>query len=64
MTMHELVTAVQQETGFPRHVILSRAREAWPQTIDFKDVQVRLLAGHLKREENPGKSIRVLLAAR
>jgi len=64
MTMHELVTAVQQDTGQPREMILRRAREAWPATIDFKDVQVRLLAEQLRRSENPRNPTRVLSIAR
>jgi hypothetical protein len=63
MTMSQLVTAVQQDTGAPRELILRRAREAWPATIDFKEVQTRLLAAQLRREENPGNLIRVLSPA-
>lgn len=52
MTMHQLVSEVQSKTALPRELILCRAREAWPGTIEFKDVQVRLLIASLGRERN------------
>jgi hypothetical protein len=63
MTMHELISEVQAKTCLPRELILRRAREAWPATIDFKDVQVRLLADQLRRSENPRNPTRVLSTA-
>lgn len=43
MTMTQLVSEVHQATQVERDLILRRAREAWPNTVDFKPVQVRLL---------------------
>ena len=50
MILSELVTQVQRQTGVPRETILRRAREAWPSVVDFKDVQVRLMADQLMKE--------------
>ena len=50
MILSELITQVQQQTGEQRDTILRRAREAWPNCVDFKDVQVRLLVDALIRE--------------
>lgn len=50
MTMFELVSSVQEQTGTERSEILRRAREAWPTVIDFKPVQVALMAGRIKQE--------------
>ena len=58
MLLSALVSQVQsslelQGVYVPRETIVSRAREAWPQTIDFRDVQVRLLADRMALEGRP-----------
>jgi hypothetical protein len=53
MTLSTLVSEVQQKVQVPRDEILRRAREAWPATIDFKPVQVSLLAHALLSEASP-----------
>lgn len=52
MTMQELVTEVEKQTGLARFEILRRAREAWPEVIDFKDVQVRLMADSIRMKKD------------
>lgn len=53
MTIHQLVNEVQAGTGVNRFKILQRARESWPNTVDFKPVQVRLLSAALLAEQAP-----------
>jgi hypothetical protein len=53
VTIHQLVNEVQAGTGVNRFVILQRARESWPNTVDFKAVQVRLLSAALLAEQAP-----------
>ena len=50
MILAALVTEVQQQTGVSRDLIARRAREAWPQTVDFKDVQLRLMVDQMRRD--------------
>lgn len=57
MILSTLITQVQEQTGFPRDMILTRAREAWPTSVDFRDVQVRLLVDAIQRERAGKRSI-------
>jgi hypothetical protein len=50
MILSALVSEVQQQTSLPWELIVQRAREAWPNSVDFKEVQVRLLVDALIRE--------------
>ena len=56
MTLHDMVTEIHERTHVDKIEILSRAREAWPQTVDFKPVQARLLEKALLAELKKGKS--------
>jgi hypothetical protein len=58
MTMHELVSSVHNITGVDRQIILSRARSAWANVVDFKPTQVRLLVKALL-DESRGKRVKV-----
>ena len=60
MTMHDLVSAVHARTGTARDLILLRARSNWPTVVDFKDVQVELLASALIREKHPHSPTRAV----
>lgn len=53
MTMHALVSLVQMKIpNVPRETILMRAREAWPSSVDFKQVQVELLVQAMTRDKD------------
>ena len=57
MTISSLISQVQVRVSAPRELILRRAREAWPNSVDFKDVQVRLMVDALTREVQSGRTM-------
>ncbi len=55
MTIHQLVEEVHAHTSgaIARDEILRRARHAWPEISEFKQVQVLLLVNNIERGAQP-----------